>query len=269
VKLFAISDVHVEHAVNRQALEALEPQPDDWLILAGDISDSVAGLTWTLDTLLPKFARLLWVPGNHDLWIEKRASERGVARYQQLVATCRARGVLTPEDPFVEWPWRIDDRRVRIALLFLLYDYTFAPDAHTGRERAIEWAAEEGILAADEVRLLPDPYPSRTAWCHARVTEAALRLASCADDALVLVNHWPLRRDVVRLGRVPRYSPWCGTRATEDWHTRFGALVCVHGHLHVRATDERDGVRFEEVSLGYPGHWDPARGAVSYLRRIL
>jgi hypothetical protein len=85
----------------------------------------------------------------------------------------------------------------------------------------------------------------------------------------VLVNHWPLRYDVVRLGRVPRYSPWCGTRATEHWHQRFGAIVCIHGHQHVRATDLRDGVRFEEVSLGYPAHWDHARGAAGYLRRIL
>ncbi|HEX5658290.1 MAG TPA: metallophosphoesterase [Polyangiales bacterium] len=268
MKLFAISDVHVEHAVNREALAGLAPQPEDWLILAGDISDSVSGLAWALDTLGPKFARLLWVPGNHDLWIEK-GGERGVARYQQLIDTCRARSVLTPEDPYVAWPEHVDGRRVRIALMFLLYDYSFAPDEHTGRERAIEWAAEEGILAADEVRLVPDPYPSRTEWCRARVSETALRLARCAGDALVLVNHWPLRRDLVRLGRVPRYSPWCGTRATEDWHLRYSAIACVHGHLHVRATDERDGVRFEEVSLGYPAHWDHARGAVGYLRQIL
>jgi hypothetical protein len=73
----------------------------------------------------------------------------------------------------------------------------------------------------------------------------------------------------VRLGRVPRYAPWCGTRETDDWHLRYRALACVHGHLHVRATDDRDGVRFEEVSLGYPAHWDQARGVSPYLRRIL
>ena len=73
----------------------------------------------------------------------------------------------------------------------------------------------------------------------------------------------------MRLGAVPRYAPWCGTRATDDWHVRYGALACVHGHLHVRASDVRDGVRFEEVSLGYPAHWDQSRGVEPYLRRIL
>jgi len=272
MKLLAISDVHVEHTANWQALEALPAQPDDWLILAGDISDSVSGLASTLDLLSPKFARLLWVPGNHDLWIERAGEfpERGDARYRTLVETCRARGVLTPEDPYVEWPEPVADKRVRIALLFLLYDYSFAPDEHVGRERAVAWAAEDGIRAVDELRLSPDPYPSREAWCAARVAETEPRLVEAArEHALVLVNHWPLRRDVVRLGRVPRYSPWCGTRHSEDWHLRFGALACVHGHLHVRATDLRDGVRIEEVSLGYPAHWDHTLGAQHYLRRIL
>jgi hypothetical protein len=94
-------------------------------------------------------------------------------------------------------------------------------------------------------------------------------LEQSRTHALVLVGHWPLRRDLVRLGRVPRYAPWCGTRLTEDWHVRFGAAVVVSGHLHARATDVRDGVRFEEVSVGYPRDWDATRGLASYLRRIL
>jgi hypothetical protein len=283
VQLLALSDLHVEHAANRDAIKALPAHPLDWLVLAGDVSDSLDGLAWTLDVLQRKFAQLAWVPGNHELWVETRGSARertseraerdgagGEARYRKLVELCRARGVLTPEDEYVEWPLAVAGRRVRLALLFLLYDYSFAPDEHTGHERALAWAAEEGILAADEVRLEPTPYASREAWCHARVASSAERLREAArDHALVLVNHWPLRRDLVRLGKVPRYSPWCGTRETEDWHVRFGAIACVHGHLHVRASDLRDGVRFEEVSLGYPAHWDHTRGAQHYLRRIL
>jgi 3',5'-cyclic AMP phosphodiesterase CpdA len=272
MRLYALSDLHIEHRQNREALTALRAHKQDWLILAGDVSDSVAGLSWTLDVLAPKFARLLWVPGNHELWTGSADGERerGEARYQRLVQVCRERSVLTPEDPFPEWPLRVQGNAVRIALLFLLYDYSFAPDAHVGHDAALAWAADAGILAADEVRLHSDPYPSREAWCRARVQEAERRLAEAArTHALVLVNHWPLRRDLVRLGRVARYAPWCGTRASEDYHQRYRALVSVHGHLHVRATDERDGVRFEEVSLGYPLHWDPGRGVADYLREIL
>lgn len=270
MQLLALSDLHVEHQANREALLAMPARPEDWLVLAGDVSDSLAGLSWTLDLLGRKFARLLWVPGNHELWSEGKTGERGERRYAQLVEACRARGVLTPEDPYVEWPLTVDGKRLRIALLFSLYDYSYAPDEHTGRTRAIAWAAEEGILAADEVRLHPDPHASREAWCRARVELSEARLEDAArSHSLVLVNHWPLRHDLVRLGKVPRYAPWCGTRSSHDWHTRFRAHACVHGHLHVRATDLRDGVRFEEVSLGYPAHWDRALGAAHYLRAIL
>lgn len=272
MQLLALSDLHVEHEANRAALSALAPRPEDWLVLAGDVSDSVRGLAWALDLLGPKFARLLWVPGNHELWTERSGTdlERGEARYQKLVAVCRARGVLTPEDEYPEWPLPIDGARVRIAPLFLLYDYSFAPAEHRGQERAVAWAAAAGIGAADEILLHFDPHPSRAAWCQARLQSTAARLEQASrEHALVLINHWPLRHDLVRLGLVPRYAPWCGTRETERWHLRFRAIACVHGHLHVRATDERDGVRFEEVSLGYPRHWDPKLGAGHYVRRIL
>ena len=37
----------------------------------------------------------------------------------------------------------------------------------------------------------------------------------------------------------------------------------------MRATDYQDGVRFEEVSLGYPQQWQQANGMKAYLREIL
>ena len=71
-----------------------------------------------------------------------------------------------------------------------------------------------------------------------------------------MINHFPLRQDLAVLPRIPRFSIWCGTRRTEDWHLRFRAEAVIYGHLHIRGTHLRDGVRFEEVSLGYPQNWD-------------
>ncbi|HDQ71984.1 MAG TPA: metallophosphoesterase [Chloroflexi bacterium] len=79
-----------------------------------------------------------------------------------------------------------------------------------------------------------------------------------------------LRQDLVQLPRIPRFSIWCGTRQTERWHVRFSASVLVYGHLHVRGTRFRDGVRFEEVSLGLsPWNWSQEDGIRPYLREIL
>lgn len=265
-RLLAISDLHLNYARNRQAIAALPDHGDDWLILAGDLGDGEGALRTAFELLGPKFARLFWVPGNHELWSRGEGAAAGVARYRALVELCRGYGVLTPEDDYATWDG--PGGRHLVAPCFLLYDYSFRPD-EVGRDQVLAWAREGGIVANDERFLRPDPYPSRDAWCAARVAWTRQRLDAAPALPKVLINHWPLRRDLVRLGRVKRYSPWCGTRQTEDWHTRWGVAVVVTGHLHTRATDWKDGVRFEEVSLGYPRHWRAERTAEDYLREIL
>jgi 3',5'-cyclic AMP phosphodiesterase CpdA len=267
VKLLGISDLHVRHEANRRALDALAPHPDDWLVVAGDVAETVADVEQALRLLCARFARVLWVPGNHELWSAPRDPLCGEARYRRLVETCRRLGVLTPEDEYVEWHG--EGGRHTLALLFLLYDYSFRP-AEVPVDDVLRWAMEADTVAADEVLLRPDPHPSRADWCAARCELTERRLARLPDASrLVLINHYPLRADHAVLPRVPRYRPWCGTDRTTEWHTRFRADLVVYGHLHVRTTRWRDGVRFEEVSLGYPRQWDARRGIDPYLRQLL
>jgi 3',5'-cyclic AMP phosphodiesterase CpdA len=209
------------------------------------------------------------VPGNHDLWtIPSNPSDpRGQAKYDRLVRICREYGVLTPEDPYVTWTG--EGTRCILAPTFVLYDYTFRPD-HIPVDQAVQWAAEENLLCSDEVLLHSDPFLTKSDWCHERVRLTEPRLEEAAARApLVIINHFPLRQDLAVLPRIPRFSIWCGTRLTEDWHLRYRAEAVVYGHLHIRATHYRDGVRFEEVSLGYPQNWTETRGVEPYLRQIL
>jgi hypothetical protein len=267
MKLYALGDLHLGFPANREALDTIRPHPDDWLILAGDIGESLAHMQLALETLLPRFARLIWVPGNHELWTTSNGGARGEDKYQALVNCCRELGVATPEDPFVLWEG--EGGPCLIAPLFLLYDYTFRP-ADIAPENALAWAAESGILCADERYLGTEPYRHITAWCAERCVETEARLSVASQRyPLVLVNHFPLKKQLVRLPRIPRFSIWCGTERTEDWHRRFNAKVVVAGHLHIRTTDWIDGVRFEEVSLGYPKQWRVRQGMDTYLREIL
>jgi hypothetical protein len=151
---------------------------------------------------------------------------------------------------------------------FSLYDYSFRPD-DVSLENAVAWAAETNVRCADEDLLSPQPFASRIEWCAARVADAETRLAAIPPDTrIILVNHWPLRYEHAIPPRVPRFSIWCGTRATADWHRRFAVDAVVYGHLHLRSTREADGVQFHEVSLGYPRQWDARRPLSYYLRKI-
>jgi predicted phosphodiesterase len=252
--LFAVSDLHVDHPENRTVVDCLRPRAEgDWLVVCGDVADSPDDVEWALRILRERFERVIWTPGNHELLAgrDDPPQLRGERRYLHLVERCRQIGVTTPEDPFPIWDGQ--GGPAQIAPLFLLYDYSFGRNVASTREEALQRAYEAGVVCVDEFLLHPDPYPSRQAWCQARVKEAERRLAT-SDPSLpmVLINHFPLLDAPTRVLRHPEFAQWCGTLQTADWHRRFRAAAVVYGHLHIPRTTWHDGVRFEEVSLGYP-----------------
>jgi 3',5'-cyclic AMP phosphodiesterase CpdA len=258
-RLLAVSDLHVSYPDNRAVVQNLYPgSTGDWLIVCGDVAETVADVEWALALLAERFETVIWVPGNHELWTHPNdpVQLRGVQRYERLVQVCRRLGVLTPEDEFPVW--RGDGGPVRIAPLFLLYDYTFRAPGTETKEASLAYAEETGIVCADEVFLHPDPYPTRDDWCRARVAEARRRLdADASDIPYVLVNHWPLVREPTLVLHYPEFAQWCGTVLTADWHTRYRTAAVVYGHLHIPRSTVYAGVPFEEVSLGYPREWRP------------
>jgi 3',5'-cyclic AMP phosphodiesterase CpdA len=269
-RLLAVSDLHVRYADNRAIVDGLRPESDDdWLIVAGDVAERVADVRDTLASLRDRFATVVWAPGNHELWTlrDDPVPLRGEARYRALVDMCREVGVHTPEDAYPVWSG--PGGPVIVAPLFVLYDYSFHAPGTSTKEESLRRAYDAGVICTDEVLLHPDPYPSRDAWCAARVAWTERRLAA-TDPTLptVLVNHFPLVREPTRVLRHPEFAQWCGTTRTADWHLRFRATAVVYGHLHIPRTTWHDGVRFEEVSLGYPREWRP-RGTPALPRVVL
>lgn len=268
--LLAISDLHVGFADNRRFVAGMRPETDaDWLVVAGDVAEYFADVEWALRTLRERFAVVVWAPGNHELWTPRDdpVRLRGERRYRELVGMCREVGVLTPEDPYPVWEG--PGGPVTVAPLFVLYDYTFRPAGATTKQEALKLAYDAGVVCTDEVLLHPDPYPSRDAWCAARVAYTERRLTELAPGTpTVLVNHFPLVRDPTRVLRYPEFAQWCGTERTADWHVRFGAVSVAYGHLHIPRTTWSDGVRFEEVSVGYPREWR-RRGTVPAGPRVI
>jgi 3',5'-cyclic AMP phosphodiesterase CpdA len=269
--LFAVSDLHVAYDENRQITERLAPESDDdWLIVAGDVGEKFADIESALRLLRSRFRRVVWTPGNHELWTHPHdpVGLRGVARYDALVGMCRDLDVDTPEDPYPVWPG--PDGPVVVAPLFQLYDYSFRVAGTTTKEESLQKAYDAGVVCTDESLLHPDPYPDRESWCRARVAETVARLTAI-DPALptVLVSHWPLVRQPTDVLWYPEFAQWCGTERTADWHIRFRAVTAVYGHLHIPRSTTYDGVPFEEVSLGYPREWKSRSPTPAPMRRLL
>jgi hypothetical protein len=113
-------------------------------------------------------------------------------------------------------------------------------------------------VCTDEVLLHADPYPSREAWCQARVAQTERRLVTCDPGVpLVLVNHWPLIREPTRRLRYPEFAQWCGTQLTAEWHRRFNIAAVVYGHLHIRRSTVHEGVRLRRCRWVIRGSGPP------------
>jgi predicted phosphodiesterase len=270
--LVAIGDLHVEALENRRFVEELRPLHEgDWLIACGDVGEIMADVEWALATFARRFEKVVWVPGNHELWTcpADPVQLRGDARYRHLVRYCRDLGIATPEDPYPVWSG--PGGPVVVAPLFTLYDYSFGRNVGPTKRASLARAYRAGVVCSDELVLHADPYASREEWCRARVafTERRLTEMAAGGRPSVLVSHFPLLADLTRPLYHPEFAQWCGTVATAGWHTRFRAQTVVYGHLHIPRTTIHDGVTFEEVSLGYPlqrRRW-PTRAAVP--RRIV
>jgi 3',5'-cyclic AMP phosphodiesterase CpdA len=269
--LAAVSDLHVSYQENREIVESIQPEsPADWLLVAGDVAERVADIEWALSVLRERFATVVWVPGNHELWTvpDDPVKLRGVERYEALVEMCRRIGVLTPEDPYPTWEG--EGGPVTVAPLFIGYDYTWRPDGTATKDEALAYAHSTGVVCTDEYMLHPDPYPGRDDWCRARVAETEQRLKECDPEVpFVFVSHYPLVRQPTRVLRYPEFAQWCGTELTADWHVRFPTAAMVYGHLHIPRSTVYDGVPFEEVSLGYPREWRSRQRPPQLPRRIL
>lgn len=268
--VYAISDLHVGYADNRTLVEGLRPVCDgDWLIVAGDVGEVYADVEWALSLLAARFERVIWAPGNHELWTPPSdpVTLRGEQRYRRLVQLCAGLGISTPEDPYPVWLGA--GGPVTIVPLFVLYDYSFLPPGFTGKRAALAHAYESGVVCTDEFLLHPDPFPTREDWCLDRVKRTEERLDALPPGTpTVLVNHFPLVREPTRILRHQQFALWCGTERTAGWHLRYEARTVVYGHLHIPRTSWIDGVRFEEVSVGYPREWRP-RGGRPGPRRVI
>lgn len=101
---------HVGYADNRPLVDALRPvSPDDWLVVAGDVCETVEDLRRTLGGLRERFATVVWAPGNHELWthptdpVRPRGRAPGTATKEESLAVARAAGVYA-RDEFVLHP---------------------------------------------------------------------------------------------------------------------------------------------------------------------
>src|SRR5207253_2114848 len=66
---------------------------DDVLVLAGDVTHARRLLAWCLSALATRFKQLLFVPGNHDLWVLREDRDKtSLQKFDDVCAVAASSG---------------------------------------------------------------------------------------------------------------------------------------------------------------------------------
>jgi hypothetical protein len=96
-RIFALSDLHVHCPENRSWIEELSSTDygADVLIVGGDVSPNIDQLKDAMVGLKAKFADVLFVPGNHELWVRSRDRKDSIAKFFDVLKLCESLNVKT------------------------------------------------------------------------------------------------------------------------------------------------------------------------------
>lgn len=220
MRVFGISDLHADYAENRQWIENLprDRYAADVLLVAGDISDDLALLQEVLATLRERFARVLFVVGNHDLWVRRGDYDCSLAKKAAVYAVCAELEVDT--ECFTL-------HNVDFVPLESWYDFSFGePDENLSRAwrdfRACQWPQSLGSTQAVSSHFL-----ARNESALAMERSGRL-LISCSHflPSLELMPSWiPESRR--------RVYPVLGSNALGEQIRRLQSDIHLYGHSHV------------------------------------
>jgi len=237
VRIFAISDIHVDYEINARWLADLSTSEyrNDVLILAGDVSDSLERLGWALGVLTARFRRVMYVPGNHDLWVI-RDPGRGTSldKFERLRAVVEQSGASM--DPEI-----LD--RVLIVPLQGWYDYSFGTPSGELLERWMDFHACRW----------PAHFEMRDVAAH---FQALNHVPPPVHEGMsISFSHFLPRIDVMP-AYIPRARrmlyPVLGSTRLEEQLRAMKSRIHIYGHSHVNRQIAIDDVTYINNAFGYP-----------------
>lgn len=237
MRIFALSDIHVDYDANAKWVENLSiiEYRDDVLILAGDLTDKLPLFEWCLRAFAKRFRKVVFVPGNHDLWVAREGREKNsLQKFAEVCAVAEASGVTMRT---------YRERGVAIHPLLGWYDYSFGEPSEELQAmwmdfRACRW---------------PDGYGANEISLHFD----ALNQASpdARDETVITCSHFLPRIDLMPWyvpGSTRLLYPILGSDRLEAQLRKLNPSIHVYGHSHLNRSVTIDGVTYINNAFGYP-----------------
>jgi predicted phosphodiesterase len=237
MRVFALSDIHVDHDQNARWVSGLSncDFTRDVLILAGDVSSSLPRLRSCLAALRSKFAAVLYVPGNHDLWIQP--AERGISSFDKFFLIRAIADDVGVAMSVVKYRW------ISIVPLFSWYDFSFGMPCDDLRRVWMDfhccvWPLGFGATEISKFFKALNPPVVRS-----------------SNDTVISFSHFLPRADLLPSAahRLPiALGPVMGSAMLDEQVRELCSDVHIYGHSHVNRSVELAGIRYVNNAFGYP-----------------
>lgn len=244
MRVFAVSDIHIDYEENLNWILSLDDRSytDDILILAGDVTDKMPLLEQVFVALEKSFKAVLFVPGNHELWVQEDDYDCSLSKFEAIAELCKSCGVHVDVFELAD---------ISFVPLYSWYDFSFGePDRHLRRAwrdfRACSWPEH-----------LSDSQDVSEYFLKLNVPKLATR-----NKTVISFSHFLPRIDVMPTG-IPEKRrnvyPVLGSEALGVQVKQLNPTIHVYGHSHVNQAIELDNIQYVNNAFAYPSESHIAR----------
>jgi predicted phosphodiesterase len=238
MRVFALSDIHVDYEVNAQWIANVSTADyrDDVLILAGDVTHVLRLLAWCLSIVVARFKKVLFVPGNHDLWVVREGLKKtSLQKLQEVSAVVESSGASMQS---------FREGSVSIIPLFGWYDYSFGEPSAELKAMWMDYSACRW----------PSGFREKDIAAHFAALNNHKPVSAIGEKVITFSHFLP------RIDLMPEFIPAAkrllypvlGTTRLERQLRLLNPSIHIYGHSHVNRNVKIDGVTYINNAFGYP-----------------
>lgn len=236
MRVFAISDLHIDFSENLKWLMELSEWDyrNDVLIIAGDIASSDKLIKRCFKKISEVFGHTLYVPGNHDLWINGNNCSDSFERFDMIKKMANDNGILMECSQF---------GFLSIVPLFGWYDYSFGQPSD---ELLNIWADFFACKWPDEFNL------KNVTEYFIEMNEGVL---NHTNDVIITFSHFLPREDLMPTfipTQKQKLYPVFGSKLLEAQIRILNSDIHIYGHSHYNQKKRLEKTQYINNAFGYP-----------------
>jgi predicted phosphodiesterase len=274
MRIFAISDIHIDFQENQSWIDALSEieYKYDVLLLAGDVCHNLKRLRKSLQRIRTKFHRLFFVPGNHDLWIRGEKFQNSLEKFEVIIQFCKENDIsIIPEKVKNTW------------IVPLFSWYTQPDEGHDTLYWPKPGEDESNRMWSDKffVKWPNSKFPKSASEYFFKLNSnflldsilgGVITMSHFMPRKEMMFGHYPPVIDPEHIKKYDRspefnFSRVAGSILIDEQIRKIGSQLHVYGHQHINRDRQIDGVRYIAHCLGYPN--ERKRGVIKGIEQGL